>query len=386
MLLTMIKNVVVGISGGVDSAVTAFLLKIKGFNVTGIFMKNWDIRDETGKCVVEKDYNDAQWICKKLEIPLIQVDFVKEYWNEVFSDIVEKYQNGYTPNPDILCNKNIKFDKFFHIARNKFQADAIATGHYARTSFGSYLENYKAKANVCLLQAQDINKDQTFFLSQVPQKTLRRCMFPLGTYLKSHVKMMAIEAGLCQIAWKKESMGICFIGKRQFQHFISEYIADKPGDYVDLDSGLPIGRHNGIHKRTIGQRCKIAGCFKPYYVFSKDQESNTVVVVGGTTHPALYTDFLMTRDIHWINEEPHELRWGNGILNCNFRFQHRNSLITCRVYKMSTDRLFIRLFVSLRAITMGQYAVLYSGEECLGSSVISYIGPSYFALNRQNYR
>ncbi|XP_039311128.1 mitochondrial tRNA-specific 2-thiouridylase 1 isoform X1 [Solenopsis invicta] len=275
----MMRNVVVGISGGVDSAVAAFLLKIKGFNVTGVFMKNWDIRDETGKCMVEKDYDDARWICDKLKIPLIQVNFVKEYWNEVFSDIVEKYQNGYTPNPDILCNKNIKFDKFFHLARNRFQADAIATGHYAKTSFGAYLENYEANKNVRLLQAQDSNKDQTFFLSQVPQETLRHCMFPLGTHLKNHVKMMATEAGLCQIARKKESMGICFVGKREFQHFISEYIADKPGDYIDLDSGLLIGKHDGIHKRTIGQRCNISGCLKPYYVFSKDQESNTVIVV-----------------------------------------------------------------------------------------------------------
>ncbi|XP_024875846.1 mitochondrial tRNA-specific 2-thiouridylase 1 [Temnothorax curvispinosus] len=351
-----IRNVVVGVSGGVDSAVAALLLKNKGFNVTGVFMKNWDIRDETGRCAVERDYDDARWICDKLKIPLIQVDFVKEYWNEVFSDLVEKYQNGYTPNPDILCNKNIKFDKFFHLARNRFQADAIATGHYAKTSFGPYLENYEANTNVCLLQAQDSNKDQTFFLSQVPQQTLRRCMFPLGNYLKSHVKMMAVQIGLRQIARKKESMGICFVGKREFQDFISEYIKDKPGDYIDLDSGLPIGRHDGIHKRTIGQGCKISGCLKPYYVFSKDQESNTIMVVGGTTHPALYTDFLITREIHWINEEPRELN--NGVLTCNFRFQHRNPLIGCRVYKMSNGRLFIRLDAPLRAITKGQ--VIYS--------------------------
>lgn len=162
------------------------------------------------------------------------------------------------------------------------------------------------------------------------------------------------------------------------------YITDKPGDYIDLDSGLPIGRHDGIHKRTIGQRCKIAGCLKPYYVFSKDQESNTITVVGGTTHPALYTDFLIAREIHWINEEPRELRWYNGVLNCNFRFQHRNPLVACRVYKISSDCLSIRLEAPLRAITKGQYAVLYTEEECLGSSMISYAGPSFFALGRQN--
>lgn len=220
--MKMIRNVAVGISGGVDSAVTALLLKNKGFNVTGVFMKNWDIRDETGNCTVEKDYEDARWICDKLKIPLIQLDFVKEYWNEVFSDLLEKYQTGYTPNPDILCNKNIKFNKFFDVARNRFQADAIATGHYANTSFGAYLENFKENTNVHLLQAYDSNKDQTFFLNQIPQQTLRRCMFPLGNYLKNHVKMIAKEAGLHKIAQKKESMGICFVGKREFQDFISE--------------------------------------------------------------------------------------------------------------------------------------------------------------------
>ncbi|XP_070151079.1 mitochondrial tRNA-specific 2-thiouridylase 1 isoform X2 [Polyergus mexicanus] len=360
----MIKNVVVGISGGVDSAVTALLLKNKGFNVTGIFMKNWDIRDETGKCAVEKDYEDARWICDKLKIPLIQIDFVKEYWNEVFSDLIEKYQTGYTPNPDILCNKNIKFNKFFDVAFNRFQADAIATDVY-------------------LLQAHDSNKDQTFFLNQIPQQTLRRCMFPLGNYLKNHVKTIAKEAGLHKIAQKKESMGICFVGKREFQDFISEYIDDKPGEHVDLDSGLSIGKHSGIHKLTIGQRCRIGGSSKAYYVFNKDQKTNTIIAVDSTIHPALYTDFLITQDVHWISEEPRELRY-SGVLNCDFRFQHRNPLITCNVYKISDNRLFIRLSVPLRAITKGQYAVLYSGEECLGGSMISYSGPSYFALNRQN--
>ncbi|KAL0120791.1 hypothetical protein PUN28_008465 [Cardiocondyla obscurior] len=379
----MFRNIVVGLSGGVDSAVTALLLKNKGFNIIGVFMKNWDIRNEMGQCTVEKDYNDAQSICDKLKIPLVQVDFVKEYWNEVFSDLVDKYQNGYTPNPDILCNKNIKFDKFFHLARKKFQADAIAMGHYAQTSFGPYLENYKPNTNVHLLQALDGNKDQTFFLSQVPQQTLRYCMFPLGNYLKSDVKMMAIEAGLHQIARKKESMGICFVGKREFPDFIAEYIKDKPGDYIDLDSGLRLGGHNGIHKLTIGQRSKISGLSKPYFIYTKNQESNTITVVRGTDHPALYSQFLITQEVHWISEEPRELKL-NNVLNCNFRFQHRKPLVACKVYKVSNDRLLIRLDAPLRAITKGQYAVLYCGEECLGSSIISYPGPSYFTLNRQN--
>ncbi|XP_072757724.1 endoplasmic reticulum resident protein 44 isoform X3 [Anoplolepis gracilipes] len=332
----MIRNVIVGISGGVDSAVTALLLKNKGFNVTGIFMKNWDIRDETGKCAIEKDYEDARWICNKLKIPLIQVDFVKEYWNEVF----------------------------------RFQADAIATGHYANTSFGPYLENYKEDTNVCLLQACDSNKDQTFFLNQIPQQTLRRCMFPLGNYLKDHVKTIAKEAGLYKIVQKKESMGICFVGKREFQDFISEYIDDKPGEYIDLDSGLSIGRHNGIHKWTIGQRCRISGGSKAYYVFNKDQKTNTIIAVDSTVHAALYTDFLITQDVHWISEEPHELRC-NGVLNCNFRFQHRNPLISCNVYKTFDNRLLIRLSVPLRAVTRGQIHLPNNIAEEIGEGALS---------------
>ncbi|EZA48605.1 Mitochondrial tRNA-specific 2-thiouridylase [Ooceraea biroi] len=343
-------------------------------------MKNWDIKDETGTCAVERDYEDARWVCDRLKIPLMQVDFVKEYWNEVFSDLIEKYETGYTPNPDILCNRNIKFNNFFNLARKRFQADAIATGHYARTSFGSYLENYQEDTSKYFTK---FNKDQTFFLNQVPQQSLRRCMFPLGDYLKNRVKKMAVEMGLHQIARKKESMGICFVGKREFQDFISEYIDDKPGDYVDLDSGLKIGRHNGIHKWTIGQRCKIGGCLKPYFVFRKEQETNTILVAGGSTHPSLFSDFLVTRGAHWISEEPRELRC-NGVLRCDFRFQHRTPLIACDVYKAPSDRLFVRLSAPLRAITKGQYAVFYSGEECLGGSMILYPGSSYFALNRQN--
>lgn len=161
------------------------------------------------------------------------------------------------------------------------------------------------------------------------------------------------------------------------------YIDDKSGECVNLDSGLSIGRHNGIHKLTIGQRCKISGCENAYYVFNKDQKTNTIIAVNSTMHPALYSDFLITEDVHWISEEPRELRC-SGVLNCDFRFQHRNPLITCNVYKIFDNRLFIRLSVPLRALTKGQYAVLYSGEKCLGGAIISYPGPSYFALNRQN--
>lgn len=379
----MLKKVIVGISGGVDSAVAAFMLKNKGFNVTGVFMKNWDIADETGRCTTEEDYEHAQWVCNKLKIPLLQVNFVKEYWNNVFSNLIEQYQNGLTPNPDILCNRHIKFDKFFQFARAELQADAIATGHYVRTSFGPFLENFKPNTNVQLLSAEDRNKDQTFFLSQVPQESLRYSMFPLGNYLKRNVKQIAQEVGLDLVASKKESMGICFVGKRNFQDFISEYIPDNPGNFVDIETGKVIEKHMGFHHWTIGQRTRIANGLDAMFVFKKDVETNTIYVVPGTNHPALYSDLIKTDVPHWISEEPKELNEQFRILNCDFRFQHRDSVIPCTVHKTLTNELIIRLSQPLRAITEGQFAILYNGEECLGSALIKYPGVSYFSLGRQ---
>ncbi|CAL7950395.1 unnamed protein product [Xylocopa violacea] len=368
----MFKKVIVGISGGVDSAVAALLLKNKGFNVTGVFMKNWDIVDETGTCEVEKDYEHAQWVCKKLKIPLIEANFVKEYWTNIFSYVTEQYENGCTPNPDILCNKYIKFDKFFNFARTELQADAIATGHYVKTSF-----------DVRLFQARDKGKDQTFFLSQIPQQALRYSMFPLGDYLKCNIKQIAQEAELDVIVHKKESMGICFVGKRNFQNFISEYIPDKPGEFIDLDSGQVVGKHMGFHYWTIGQGVKLASFANAYFVYKKDIESNNIIVVQGANHPALYSDSVLAKSPYWISSEPSELNGYSRILNCDFRFQHRDPLIPCIVHKNLSNHLMIQLSQPLRAITKGQFAILYNGEECLGSAVIMNPGPSYFSLNQE---
>lgn len=370
-------------SGGVDSAVAALLLKSKGFNVTGVFMRNWDIADETGRCAVQEDSEHAQWVCDKLKIPLLQVNFVKEYWNSVFSNLLEQYENGQTPNPDILCNKTIKFDKFFDFARNELQADAIATGHYVRTTFGPYLEHFKENTDARLLQAEDKMKDQTFFLCQIPQRSLRYSMFPLGNHLKVNVKKIAEDAGLGFVARKKESMGICFVGKRNFQDFISEYIADEPGDFVDLENCRVVGKHKGFHHWTIGQRVKISDLTQAFFVYRKDSETNNILVVQGTNHPALYSDSVTTDTPHWISEKPRELRSDYRTLNCDFRFQHRNVLIPCTVHQSLSNHLIIQLSQPLRAITEGQFAVLYNGEECLGGAPISFIGPSYYSLNQE---
>ncbi|KZC14077.1 Mitochondrial tRNA-specific 2-thiouridylase 1, partial [Dufourea novaeangliae] len=379
----MFKKVVIGISGGVDSAVAALLLKNKGFNVTGVFMKNWDIADETGRCATEEDYEHAQWVCDKLRIPLVQVNFVKDYWNNVFSYMIEQYENGYTPNPDILCNKNIKFDIFFKFARNELQADAIATGHYARTSFGSYLENFKPDTNVRLFRAEDKKKDQTLFLCQVPQNPLRYSMFPLGDYLKPNVKQIAREAGLDLVANKKESVGICFVGKRNFQDFISEYIPSKPGNFIDIRNGKVVGKHMGFHHWTIGQRTKIGGSSDAYFVYKKDVESNNIFLVRGTNHAALYSDIFTTETPHWISEEPKELNSYFNMLSCHFRFQHTDPSVPCIAHKALNNQLIIKISQPLRAITKGQFAVLYNGEECLGSAAISELGPSYFCLGKE---
>lgn len=233
-----------------------------------------------------------------------------------------------------------------------------------------------------MLKATDEKKDQTFFLCQVSQNSLRRCMFPLGEYLKSDIKLIAREAGLNAIADKKESMGICFVGKRDFQNFISEYIKSESGDFVDLESGKIIGKHEGIHCWTIGQRCKISGSSDAYFVFHKNLETNVITVVPGTNHPALYTDLLVAQNPHWITSEPVELIDGKHILNCDFRFQHRNPLIPSKIIKARNNQLNIQLSKPLRAITKGQYAVFYCGQVCLGGAEIIYSGPSYFSLNK----
>ncbi|XP_015584788.1 mitochondrial tRNA-specific 2-thiouridylase 1 isoform X2 [Cephus cinctus] len=353
------------------------------FNVTAVFMKNWDITDETGYCTAEKDYEDAKWVCDKLKVPLLNVNFVKEYWNTVFSELVKEYESGYTPNPDIQCNKCIKFDMFYNFARNELKADAIATGHYVRTNFGPYLENFQPNINVKLLKASDSRKDQTFFLSQVPQKALCYSMFPIGSCLKKDVKKIAQEAGLNLIVQKKESMGICFIGSRRFKDFITEYVQNKSGNFVDIDTGVIVGTHEGIHQWTLGQRCKIGGKPQPYFVYKKDLKSNDIFVVAGTNHPALFAEFIIASEIYWIDKEPVELQNSHGILRCYFRFQHLKPLVPCNIYKTQNNQLLIKLDVPLRAITPGQYTVLYSGEECLGSAKVLHCGPSYHLLSDQ---
>lgn len=254
--------------------------------------------------------------------------------------------------------------------------DAIATGHYAQTSFGPFLEQFEESEDVRLLQAKDTFKDQTFFLSQVPQSSLKRCLFPLGSLNKHQVKHIADAIGLKKIANKKESVGICFIGDRTFKTFINEYVALKPGAFVDIDSGKVVGRHLGVHNWTLGQRCNISGASKAFFVFRKDPETSTVYVASGTDHKFLWTDIFYVKEPFWISmKSPLE---SQNIFKCLFRFQHTQPLSECTIYKANIfgDKLLIRLDKPQRSITPGQYAVFYKHNECLGSSRIFDSGPS----------
>ncbi|CAG9853894.1 unnamed protein product [Phyllotreta striolata] len=377
----MFKKVAIGVSGGVDSAVAAMLLKTKGFDVQGVFMQNWDIRDEKGVCSSEVDLEDAQKICNSIGIKLHCVNFVKQYWNLVFCELVKEYESGRTPNPDVLCNRNIKFNYFYKYAMDHLGVDAIATGHYANTSFGTYLENYQPNKNVRLLLAKDTKKDQTFFLCQVKQEALRRTMFPLGNITKWQVKNIAIENNLEKIALKPESMGICFIGSRNFQTFIQEYIADKPGDFVDVDTGKVVGQHRGVHQWTLGQRSRLQGLPLAYFVARKDIERNIIYVAQGTDHPILFSDLVFTEPPYWIHSEPIELK-SNNILECDFKFQHTKRWSPCLVYKTKKG-LLVKLHNEKRALTEGQYAVFVKNQECLGSAKIVNTGVSNFTNKYQ---
>ncbi|KAL3852801.1 hypothetical protein ACJMK2_016416 [Sinanodonta woodiana] len=381
-MIRNIKTIVCGVSGGVDSAVAALLLKRKGYNVIGLFMKNWDVRDEMGICTTDQDREDAKFVCDHLRIPFYEVNFVKEYWNQVFSSFVKDYQAGLTPNPDVLCNKYIKFHAFFQYARNRFDANAIATGHYARTDVGEDLDKIDPKKGVKLLTAYDKMKDQTLFLSQIPQHALQMTLFPIGEFTKDVVKKIAASAGMEKIAKKKESMGICFIGSREYHKFIEEYVEPKPGRFIHLETGEVIGTHKGIHYWTLGQRAHIGGKSGALFVADKNTETQDITVVYGTDHPALFSQTMFTEPAHWINQPPQELLHDQKC-DMDFRFQHIQKLIKCSVTSSGSNCLTVTLQYPLRAITGGQYAVFYKGDVCLGSAKILRPGPSLYMMNHR---
>lgn len=390
----VLRHVVCAMSGGVDSSVSALLLKRRGYNVTGVFMKNWDSLDEKGVCSSEKDCEDAYKVCQALDIPFHQVSYVKEYWHEVFSNLLKEYERGRTPNPDILCNKHIKFNHFYQYAINSLGADAMATGHYARTSLEDddvfqqkhvapaplFRDRREIRHPVRLCQGADLFKDQTFFLSQISQDALRHTLFPLSGLTKDFVKKIAAEAGFQHVLKRKESMGICFIGERHFEDFILQYLEPKPGNFVSIEDGKTMGVHKGWFTFTLGQRARIGGQRDAWFVVDKDITTAEVFVAPTTNHPALFRDTIRTDRFHWLGVDPPLELVRTQMMECHFRFQHQMPLTPCTVTLNMDGSVWIMLSQPIRALTPGQFAVLYKGDECLGSGKIVRLGPSEYTL------
>jgi tRNA-uridine 2-sulfurtransferase len=349
-------RVVIGMSGGVDSSVAAYLLKKEGYDVIGIFMKNWDDTNELGFCTADADYEDVRKVCDQIGIPYYTVNFEKEYWDKVFTYFLDEYKKGRTPNPDVMCNKEIKFKAFLERAL-QLGADYLATGHYARVDFeeGEYR----------LLRGADPNKDQTYFLNQLGQYELSKTMFPIGHLPKPEVRKIAAEAGLAT-AKKKDSTGICFIGERNFKEFLSHYLPAQPGEMRTFD-GEVVGRHDGLMYYTLGQRhgLGIGGEGDPWFVAGKDLEQNVLYVAQGVNHPSLYSDGLFATDLHWVsNHEPKET------FTCTAKFRYRQPDQKVTVHLLSDDTCKVIFDQPQKAITPGQAVVFYDGEACLGGGTI----------------
>lgn len=355
-------RVVVGMSGGVDSSATALKLKREGYDVVGIFMKNWDDTDENGVCTATEDYKDVQAVANQIGIPYYSVNFEKEYWNKVFEYFLDEYKKGRTPNPDVICNKEIKFKAFLDYAMD-LGADYVATGHYARVERDD-------DGMVHMLRGVDSNKDQTYFLNQLSQDQLQRVMFPLGEMEKPDVRQLAEEAGL-KTADKKDSTGICFIGERDFKEFLMNYLPAQPGEMQTLDGDV-VNTHDGLMYYTIGQRqgLGIGGSKEygnePWFVIGKDLERNVLLVGQGFHHEHLYATHLEASDFSFTVKAPAEAEF-----RCTAKFRYRTDDVPVTI-KMNDDRTeaIVEFDEPQRAITPGQAIVLYDGEECLGGGTI----------------
>ena len=358
-------KVLVGLSGGVDSAVAAYLLKQQGYDVTGAFMRNWDSyanNDIMGNptikndiCPQEEDYMDAQKVADALGIELLRVDFIKEYWDDVFTQFLSEYKKGRTPNPDILCNKYIKFDAFFKFAYdNGF--DKVATGHYCRVTHdenGSYL-----------LKAVDLNKDQSYFLAQIDRKALDDTIFPLGEITKPEVRRIANELDLA-VANKKDSTGICFIGERNFREFLQNYMPAKEGNMIDVSTGEVVGKHIGVLYYTIGQRkgLGIGGDQGRWFVVGKNVQTNELYVANSHATKWLYSDSCLVSTVNWLKDV--DLPFEGA---AKFRYRQQDNPVT--IEKYNDEMVLVRYPQKVASVTPGQQAVFYDGDVCIGGGVI----------------
>ncbi len=355
------KKIIVALSGGVDSAVAAIQLVRAGHDVAALHMTNWE--DDDGYCTAATDLQDARTICTDIGIPLHQVNFAADYREQVFANFLDEYSRGRTPNPDVLCNREIKFGVFLEYAR-RLGGDLIATGHYARIDPGPPTR---------LLKGIDASKDQSYFLHQVAADALAQAVFPLGTMKKSEVRRIANDAGL-SVYDKRDSTGICFIGERPFRDFLGQFLTGEPGDAVTPE-GRVVGRHDGLMYYTLGQRQGLGiggladGSNEPWFVAAKNEDRNELIVVQGHDHPLLRADGLSTSAPYWINGEPAALTAG-ATLHCAIKTRYRQQDAPCAVTRQEDGSLHVAFDSPQWAVTPGQYAVFYASDECLGGGPI----------------
>lgn len=362
-----LKKVIVGLSGGVDSSVAAMLLIQAGYNVEGLFMRNWDSivnNDILGNshlddfvCPQEEDYRYAQLVADKLNIKLHRVDFVKEYWNEVFQYFINEYKKGRTPNPDVLCNKYIKFNHFAHYAFNNLQADYIAMGHYAKTAYQD--------SHTYLVKAKDSNKDQTYFLAGLTEDQISRCLFPLAEYHKQEVRTLAKEYQL-PTAFRKDSTGVCFIGERNFSEFLKNYVPSQPGKIVDIETNKIIGEHDGVMYYTIGQRKGLGlhGNASAYFVVGKKVTEKILYVAKGPFNKYLKSDAVLLENVSLINDSS----WKEKRVEVKFRY--RQTTIPAKIELLEHHCARVT-YDNSYSVTPGQFCVFYCEEICLGSGIIA---------------
>ncbi len=355
------KKVIVGMSGGVDSSVSAYLLQQQGYQVAGLFMKNWEEDDTDEYCSAATDLADAQAVCDKLGIELHTVNFAAEYWDNVFELFLEEYKAGRTPNPDILCNKEIKFKAFLEFAAEDLGADYIATGHYVRRQ--------DIDGTTRLLRGVDNNKDQSYFLYTLSAEQVAQSLFPVGELEKPEVRRIAEQLELAT-AKKKDSTGICFIGERKFRDFLARYLPAQPGPIVTVD-GQTIGEHQGLMYHTLGQRKGLGigglkdGGEDPWYVVDKDVENNILLVAQGHDHPRLFSTGLIAQQLHWVDRKTVTTPF-----RCTIKTRYRQQDVPCTVTPLDNERIEVTFDEPVSSVTPGQSAVFYQGEVCLGGGII----------------
>lgn len=353
------ERIVIGMSGGVDSSVAALLLKQQGYDVVGVFMKNWEEKDENGTCTAAEDWEDVQAVCDKIDIPYYSVNFAKEYYDRVFSYFLDEYRKGRTPNPDVLCNREIKFKAFLDYAM-KLGAEKMATGHFVRSEVRD--------GHPVLLKGDDPNKDQSYFLYMLKEAQLAKSLFPVGGMTKAQVREIARQNGL-PVASKKDSTGVCFIGERNFRQFLQGFLPMQPGD-TRTEEGEKVGEHIGLAYYTLGQRRGLGiggrGDGRSWFVIGKDLEHNVLLVSQGEDSPRLYSRYVRASQATWIAESAPMAEGESCRCTARFRYRQADQAVTVT---RKDDELLIEADELQRAVTPGQSVVLYQGDVCLGGGI-----------------